>query len=104
MNSFSWRTSGPSSSQRDVIRDFSGAGGDGDRIDLSYMDANATNAEGPDDAFTFLGTDAAFTGAAGQLTFALGVLEGDVNGDRVADFQIQVSNVIALAASDFLYL
>jgi serralysin len=35
------------------------------------------------------------------LSFANHVLSGDVNGDKVADFQIYVSGVPALAATDF---
>jgi len=64
-----------------------------DVIDLSAIDAN-TNVE-DDQAFTFIG-DAAFT-AAGQLRAVfdqdsgLWNVSGDVNGDGVADFLIQVT-------------
>ena len=85
----------------DVISDFSRA--DKDRISVEGIDANA-NAAG-DQSFTFIG-NGAFTGAAGQLryeqsdgnTFVL----GDVNGDGVADFSIQVSGLVSFGSGDLL--
>lgn len=65
---------------RDSIVDFLGASGD--RIDLSQIDAK-TSAIG-DQAFAFIGS-AAFTGA-GQLRYSGGVLSGDTDGDKIADF------------------
>jgi hypothetical protein len=45
-------------------------------------------------------------GIPGQLriaTFAEGlIVSGDVNGDRLADFDLQVVGVTTLTASDFL--
>jgi Ca2+-binding RTX toxin-like protein len=97
----------PAGQGRDVILDFSSA--QGDRIDLSRIDANA-KAPG-NKAFTFIGADA-FTGTAGQLHAVvkdgLLLVEGDVNGDRTADFQIEVhgglgvQGVPTLHASDFV--
>jgi serralysin len=69
-----------------------------DRIDLRGIDAN-TGAAG-NQAFTFIGASA-FSGEAGEVTFSRGVLSGDVNGDRVADFRIAVSGMSTLAAGDF---
>lgn len=70
----------------DTLLDF---GPGEDRIDLSGIDAITTNGAG-DDAFTFIGSGA-FT-AAGQLRVQDGqsgrFLEGDVDGDGVADFVI----------------
>jgi Ca2+-binding RTX toxin-like protein len=70
----------------DVITDFTR----GDMIDLRNIDA--VTGEG-DDAFTFIG-DAAFTGVAGQLhtyvSAGVNYLSGDVNGDGVADFAINL--------------
>ena len=43
-----------------------------------------------------------FYGVAGQLHFANGGVEGDVNGDRVADFSIQVTNLALPINSDFI--
>jgi Ca2+-binding RTX toxin-like protein len=86
-------------SARDVITDFMRGQ---DKIDLSAIDAReATSAN---DAFTWFGTKA-FTGAAGQLRFNdLGAevfVQGDVDGDGVADFEIHVK-VATVAASDFI--
>jgi serralysin len=81
---------------RDVIEDFSPGV---DKIDLSGIDANS-NAAG-DQEFLFLGNKA-FTGNAGELNFANCLLSGDVNGDRIADFQVNVLNVSVLVESDIL--
>ncbi|MBW8726719.1 MAG: calcium-binding protein [Inquilinus limosus] len=86
----------------DRITDFSHA--QGDRIDLSLMDAN-TGAPG-DQAFTFIG-NGLYTGVAGQLRFAVtapGVttIAGDVDGNGTSDFHIQLTGTIALVAADFV--
>jgi serralysin len=85
---------------RDVITDFSHS--QGDRIDLAAIDANTVAAG--NQAFAFIGS-AAFTNVAGQLRFAASgsdtIVAGDVNGDGVADFNIQLTGVIALVAGDF---
>ena len=83
--------------QRDVIRDFSHA--QGDDIDLSGIDAHA-KASG-NQAFAFIG-DKAFSGKAGQLQYKNGIVAGDVNGDKVADFHIDIANHAALHANDFI--
>jgi Ca2+-binding RTX toxin-like protein len=93
---FNYLTDSPIGAGRDVISDFSSA--DGDKIDLSTLDAN-TGVSG-NQAFTFIG-DAAFS-AAGQIRFADGVLQGNVNGDVVADFEIGLIGVTSLTASDFI--
>jgi len=69
-----------------------------DHIDLSGIDAS-TRASG-DQAFTFIGATA-FSGKAGQLKFSRGLVSGDVNGDKTADFQIKVSGVSVLGKGDF---
>jgi serralysin len=81
-------------SARDTIKDFVRGS---DRIDLRSIDANSKVAG--DQAFSFIGSKA-FTGA-GQLKFSNGVLSGDLNGDKVADFQVNVSGLSALAKTDF---
>ena len=85
----------------DVITDF--VRSHGDRISLSAIDANSV-ATG-NQAFAFIGA-AAFTNAPGQLRFeAAGgttTIFGDVNGDGVADLQIQLGGTISLVASDFV--
>lgn len=87
---------------RDTIADFML----GDRIDLTRIDADTTNAAGTNDAFAFIGS-AAFT-AAGQLraTDQGGgnwLLEGDVDGDGVADLAIlvHVNDGHTIGAGDF---
>ena len=87
---------------RDVITDFSHS--QGDKIVLSGIDANSLVAG--DQAFTFIGS-AAFSHAAGQLRFESDghgntILSGDVNGDGIADFQVQLVGTIPLVSSDFL--
>jgi Ca2+-binding RTX toxin-like protein len=75
-----------------------------DVIDLSRLDAQA-GTPGTNEAFVFIGAGA-FAGVAGQLragAVAGGVLvEGDVNGDKVADFSIAVAGLASLAGADFL--
>ncbi|WP_066649320.1 MULTISPECIES: beta strand repeat-containing protein [Sphingomonas] len=72
----------------------------GDRIELTQIDADG-NAGNGDTAFAFIGAGA-FTNVAGQLhVIASGadwLVEGDVNGDGVADFQIVVQGAQPLEA------
>lgn len=87
---------------RDVITDFTHLV---DRIDLHAIDANTKIAG--DQAFTFqTAAGAHFTGAAGQLHYfysgANTIVEGDINGDKVADFQIQLTGHLMLTAVDFV--
>jgi hypothetical protein len=78
-----------------------------DKIDFSPIDANGTNGA-INDAFTFIGNQA-FGGVAGQLrvydTADAQIIEGDVNGDGVADFAIEVAKnpfTLTLTAADFV--
>ena len=84
----------------DRITDFSHA--QGDRIDLSAIDANAGVAG--DQAFTFIGP-ALYTGVAGQLRCAsdgvITAIGGDINGDGVSDFHIRLTGQVGLTAADF---
>jgi serralysin len=73
----------------DTIADFAA----GDRIDLRRTGVD----------FTFIG-NAAFSGGAGQLRYANGLLEGDVNGDGLADLSIVVAGNPSLGAADLLIL
>jgi hypothetical protein len=88
-------------SARDVITDFSRA--QGDKISLSGIDAN--EAVSGNQAFTFIGS-AAFSNVAGQLRYSTSggvtLVSGDVNGDGVADFQIELTGTLAPIASDFV--
>ncbi|OWJ66260.1 calcium-binding protein [Inquilinus limosus] len=85
----------------DRITDFRHA--QGDRIDLSAIDANTGTAG--NQAFTFIGTGL-YTHHAGELRFAVSggvtTIAGDVNGDGTTDFHIQLTGSIALAAADFV--
>jgi Ca2+-binding RTX toxin-like protein len=91
---------------RDVIKDFSE---DIDRIDLSLIDAVTSTV--PDDAFVWIG-GAAFSGVAGQLHVTKidmagtasdkTIVAGDVDGNKVADFQIELSGLHKLDAGDFV--
>ncbi|HYW15335.1 MAG TPA: hypothetical protein VE891_04170 [Allosphingosinicella sp.] len=86
---------------RDLIQDFSRA--QGDKISLSAIDANSL--VGSNQAFAFIGASA-FSNVAGQLRYEISggvtTVFGDVDGDGVADLQIQLSGSIALIASDFV--
>ena len=85
----------------DVITDFKRA--DKDRIDLRKIDAKTSTAA--DDAFKFIGKKA-FTGAEGQLRYITKggktFVYGDVDGDRKADFAIELRGEIDLLKTDFL--
>ena len=81
----------------------------GDRIDLSRIDANTLS--GGNQAFTFIGS-AAFSGtgaaSAGQLRAVNTagddwLIQGDTNGDGVADMELLVTTADAhiLGATDF---
>ena len=83
--------------RRDVILDFTG--GEGDKIDLRDIDANA--GRGGNQAFAFIGGND-FSGNAGELRVQGGVVSGDVNGDGQADFEIEVRGLDGLFRSDFL--
>jgi len=94
------------SANRDVINGFSHGF---DTISLRDMDANALSAV--NERFDFIGTDRfAGTGAssAGELRVqTLGaanavIVEGDVNGDGVADFQLFINQTNYMTGTDFL--
>ena len=84
---------------RDSIIDFTPK--QGDKIDLSGIDADTL--KNADQAFTFIGS-AVFSGQAGELTFSAGILSGDTNGDKTADFEILVTLVgsAPLVSTDFI--
>ncbi|WP_349434112.1 M10 family metallopeptidase [Pararhizobium sp. A13] len=88
-------------SGRDTIFDF--AASQGDKIDLSGIDAN-TDTSG-NQAFSFRGT-AAFTGEAGELRYVKGssdsYIYGDVNGDKTADFAIHLDDALTLQKGYFV--
>lgn len=84
----------------DLITDFRQGS---DKISLTDVDAS-TRRSG-NQAFTFVG-EGAFTGVAGQLRFthldsSSTSIMGDIDGDEIADFQIDFANYIILGATDF---
>lgn len=93
--------SGIAGGTRDTISGFSRA--EGDRIDLSAIDASAASTG--NQAFSFIGAGA-FTGVAGQLrAYSSGgnlIVAADNNGDRIADFTILVTGEANLVASNFV--
>ena len=84
-----------SGTNQDIITDFAS----GDKISLSAIDANTL--QSGDQAFAYSGLTA-FTGVAGQLIYSNGIISGDINGDKTADLQIQLSNKATLTASSFI--
>lgn len=79
----------------DTITDFSSTL---DKVNLSAIDAN-TGVAG-NQAFTFI-AGAAFS-SAGQVRYAGGVLEANVNGNLTADFRIQLTGAPAFVAGDLI--
>ncbi len=92
--------SGKTLPTRDRITDFQHLTDD---IDLFHIDAKAGIAG--NQAFSFIGTGA-FAGAKGQLHYkfvgAATIVEGDVDGNKVADFQIELSGHKVLTREDFI--
>ena len=99
---FAFGDSWASSGQHDKIIDFENGP---DHIDLSGIDA--IGGTGMLDQFIFFAT-AGFSGSAGQLNYfyngALGVttLQGDTNGDKIADFAIDLTGNITLTTADII--
>jgi VCBS repeat-containing protein len=82
---------------RDIITDFSHK--EGDKIDLSGIDANTKTKV--DNKFVFIGSSA-FHKIAGELHLVNGVLSGDINGDAKADFEIAITGAHNLVKADFI--
>jgi hypothetical protein len=61
-----------------------------DTIDLSTIDAVRG---GGNQKFSWIGSDA-FSGDAGELRFARGLIQGDTDGDKRADFEIRVTGSV----------
>ena len=85
----------------DLITDF--RHGQRDRIQLSGIDADTT--VGGNQAFHWIGK-AGFSGDAGELRYATSgaktIVYGDDDGNRVADFHIDLTGKLALVAADFI--
>ena len=81
-----------------------------DKIGLSAIDAN--NQAGGNQAFTWLGQGNFHYHHPGELIYRLynftgtahdkTIIYGDINGDAKADFQIELTGLKALVASDFI--
>jgi hypothetical protein len=94
---------------RDVITDFSvgndlAGGADDDRIDLKSIDAKAGAGN---QAFKFINT-AKFHHKAGELHYKIDtvnnktIVEGDIDGNGKADFQIELTGQLLLHKADFI--
>ncbi len=83
----------------DLITDFSHKL---DKINLFDIDANSAPNK-TNDTFKYI-DEKAFTGKAGELHFIKGVLSGDTNGDKVADFDLSITVVggTTMIAQDFV--
>lgn len=83
---------------RDRIYNFSSGSDD---IDLSVIDANS--AVSGNQSFSWGATTAKANGV--WITFSSGsaIVNGDINGDKVADFQIQLYNISSVSSADFVY-
>ena len=91
--------SGAGAGVRDIISGFETGL---DLIDLTRIDAS--NLLNGNQAFSFIGTGA-FTSVAGQLRAVHGansLLQADVNGDGVADFEVQLNGIGAVSVNDIL--
>ncbi|MFO1142469.1 MAG: calcium-binding protein [Amaricoccus sp.] len=96
--------SGATTATRDVITDFEDVR---DVINLAGIDADSTRAG--NDAFSFIGMHAAFTGHGGELRAVFSgsgeLIEADTNGDGLADFSIALRDTahsIVLSGADFI--
>lgn len=85
---------------RDVILDFTSGS---DKINLFGIDASAAVAGNQN--FTFIGAGA-FTGVAGELHYSVvngtTLVSADVNGDKIADFAINLKGAMMLSSADFV--
>lgn len=85
---------------RDVVTDFTRGS---DKLDLSGIDARLDTTG--NNAFSFIG-ETAFGGTDGQLRFIDGgsyaIVQGDTNGDKIADFEIRLEGVTNLSSTDFI--
>ncbi|HTV68158.1 MAG TPA: calcium-binding protein [Rhizobiaceae bacterium] len=85
----------------DKIIDFSRA--EGDKIELTAIDANSTIAG--NQAFKFIGTKA-FTGKAGELRYVKAgsdsIITADINGDGKADFTVISDVAVTFSKGDFI--
>ncbi|MEL6618957.1 MAG: M10 family metallopeptidase C-terminal domain-containing protein [Pseudomonadota bacterium] len=74
-----------------------------DRIDLRRIDADTGTVD--DDRFAWIGNDS-FSGTAGELRFYATSgrtgLQGDVDGDGIADFELRLAGSVPLTTDDIM--
>jgi Ca2+-binding RTX toxin-like protein len=94
------KESGVTDKTRDTITDFNHK--EGDKIDLSAIDANGKLAK--DQAFTFIGSANFSNDATAQLRFdaKAHVLFGSTNADKTPEFSILLTGVNELVTADFV--
>jgi Ca2+-binding RTX toxin-like protein len=87
--------------QADTITDFKHA--QGDKIDLSAIDANSISASYQ--PFTYIGTIAFGPDGTAQLRLdpKTSILYGSTNADSTPEFSILLSGVKSLVAEDFIF-
>ncbi len=97
---FNMIETGVGAGNRDIITDFQTGI---DRIEIRRFDADTT--QGGRQGFNFI-ADAAFSNTAGELRFEQTggntIVQGDVNGDGLADFEIELTGTMTLVEGDFL--
>ena len=90
---------------KDVITDFVRGS---DTINIDMIDASTLSSGDQD--FSFIGSQGFTAGVAGQVRaevflssdgIGVTIVRADINGDRVSDFEIQLTGTYALASSDF---
>ncbi|WP_068118606.1 M10 family metallopeptidase C-terminal domain-containing protein [Tropicimonas marinistellae] len=98
-DSFIYKTAADTPKKGDQILDF-GVGND--VIDLSAIDAKSGRGN---QSFSFEG-ETGFSGAKGELVYKLkgdaAIVKGDIDGDGLADFKINVFGDTSLTADDFI--
>ena len=99
---FDWNSSAEAGkgTARNVVTDFARGS---DKLDLAGIEARADSTG--KNAFNFIG-ETAFGGIDGQLRFIDGgsyaIIQGDINGDRIADFEIRLEGITNLSSTDFI--
>ncbi len=89
----------PGAGARDIITDFEP---DEDMIDLRQIDPDAS--QNGNQSFTYVG-QSAFSGSVGELRYEVGtdmtLVQADLDGDGVADMEIELRGVNDLSEGDF---
>lgn len=94
------KESGITDKSRDIITDFNSK--EGDKIDLSAIDANSKLAK--DQAFKFMGSDKFSPNATAQVRFdaKTHILYGSIDADSDPEFSIQINGTSSLVVTDFI--